>query len=47
MVQPGWPADPNHPEHADQIDWIGEEFDPDEFNLDRANTVLAARFKKK
>lgn len=39
-------ADPNHPEHADQIDWIGEEFDPNEFNLDRANTVLAARFKK-
>jgi hypothetical protein len=40
-------ADPNHPEHADQIDWIGEEFDPNEFNLDRANTVLAARFKRK
>jgi hypothetical protein len=40
-------ADPNHPEHADQIDWIGEEFDPNEFNLDCANTVLAARFKKK
>src|SRR5206468_614076 len=21
-------ADPNHPEYADQIDWIGGEFDP-------------------
>lgn len=40
-------ADPNHPEHADQIDWIGEEFEPNEFNLERANTVLAARFVKK
>jgi len=39
-------ADPNHPEHADQVDWIGEEFDPNEFNLERANTVLAARFEK-
>lgn len=39
-------ADPNHPEHADQLDWIGEEFDPNEFNPERANTALAARFGK-
>jgi hypothetical protein len=39
-------ADPAHPEHAEQIDWIGEEFDPDDFDLERANTVLAARFRK-
>ena len=36
-----------HPEHAEQIDWTGEEFNPDEFDLERANTVLAARFRKK
>src|SRR5450759_2191855 len=40
-------ADPAHPEHAEQTDWTGEEFNPDEFDLERANTVLAARFRKK
>lgn len=40
-------ADPNHPEHEDQLDWVGGEFDPNEFNLEQANTVLAARFGKK
>jgi hypothetical protein len=40
-------ADPDHPEHADQIDWIGEEFEPNEFNVEHANTVLAATFAKK
>jgi hypothetical protein len=40
-------ADPKHPEYADQVHWIGEEFDPNEFNLERANSVLAARFGKK
>jgi hypothetical protein len=39
-------ADPDHPEHADQIDWIGEEFEPNEFDLERANTLLAASFAK-
>src|ERR1035437_10391333 len=39
-------ADPAHPEHAEQIDWTGEEFDPDEFDRQLANTVLAARFRK-
>ena len=38
-------ADPNHPEYADQIDWIGGEFDPNEFNLAHANALLAARFR--
>nr|WP_296910465.1 plasmid pRiA4b ORF-3 family protein [Thiocapsa sp.] len=40
-------ANPANPEHTEQIDWIGEEFDPEEFNLDLANTLLAAQFKKK
>jgi hypothetical protein len=39
-------ADPAHPEHAERIDWIGDEFDPDEFHPDLANILLAARFKK-
>jgi hypothetical protein len=41
-----WPT-PTPPEHASQIDWIGEDFDPDEFSHERANTVLAAQFKRK
>jgi len=36
-------ADPAHPEH---IDWIGQEFDPDAFDLELAHTLLAARFRK-
>lgn len=40
-------ADPAHPERAERIDWIGEEFNPDEFDLELASTVLAARFRKK
>ncbi|MER8930647.1 plasmid pRiA4b ORF-3 family protein [Mesorhizobium sp. M0915] len=40
-------ANPTHPEHVERIDWIGEKFNPDEFDLEHANTVLAARFTKK
>jgi hypothetical protein len=40
-------ADPNHPEHAEQVDWIGNEFGPNEFDLEDANAALAARFAKK
>jgi hypothetical protein len=40
-------ADPAHPEHAQRIEWIGEEFDPEEFDIELANIALAARFKKK
>ena len=39
-------ADPTHPEHAERIDWLGEAFDPDKFDLERANTMLANRFRK-
>lgn len=33
---------PDHPEHADQIEWIGHEFDPEKFDLDAVNTPLRA-----
>ena len=39
-------ADPKHPEHAEQLEWIGEEFDPDAFVIETANTMLAAQFKR-
>ena len=40
-------ADPSHPEHAEQTEWLGEGFDPEAFDLDRTNAALAARFKTK
>lgn len=37
-------ADPGHPEHADQIEWIGEDFDPEEFSVIGTDAIIAARF---
>lgn len=39
-------ADPGHPERAEQLEWIGEEFDPDAFVIENANAMLAAQFKR-
>jgi len=33
--------DPNHPEHEMFIEWIGEDFDPKEFDLEKVNEILA------
>ena len=38
-------ADPKHPEHAEKVEWIGEDFDPEIFDIDSANAMLAAMFK--
>lgn len=40
-------ADKSHPEHAEQIDLLGEDFDPEAFSIDTANRILAARFRRK
>lgn len=32
--------DVNHPEHADTLEWIGEDFDPEEFDLEAVNSLL-------
>jgi len=40
-------ADPTHPEHADRRAWLGEDFDPDEFDVDAANADVANRFGRK
>jgi Plasmid pRiA4b ORF-3-like protein len=40
-------ADPTHPEHAEQIEWIDEDFDPNEFSIENANVMLNARFNRK
>lgn len=39
-------ADPTHREHAEQIEWLGEEFDPEEFSAEFANTMLATQFTR-
>jgi hypothetical protein len=32
--------DPEHPEHNDMLEWIGEDFDPEAFDLDSINQDL-------
>jgi hypothetical protein len=32
--------DPNHDEHDEYLDWIGGEFDPEEFELDEVDAGL-------
>ena len=39
-------ADPAHPEHAERCEWLGEDFDPDDFNPEIADATLAARFSR-
>ncbi len=33
-------ADPENPEHADRIEWIGGEFDAEKFSVETANRLL-------
>jgi hypothetical protein len=39
-------ADPAHPERAERLEWLGEEFDPDDFTVELADAALAARFNR-
>ena len=32
--------EPEHPEHEDYLEWIGGDFDPDEFDLNETNRIL-------
>jgi len=34
-------ADPNHEEYEDMIDWLGEDFDPEGFDMEEVNDILA------
>jgi hypothetical protein len=34
-------ADENHPEHEMYLDWLGDEFDPEEFDLEAINQQLS------
>jgi hypothetical protein len=33
-------ADPEHPEHEELLEWVGGEFDPEQFDLAEANAAL-------
>lgn len=32
--------DPNHPEHDERLEWLGEDFDPEAFHLEAINRAL-------
>ena len=32
--------DPDHPEHEEYLEWAGEDFDPEAFDLDEVNRAL-------
>ncbi len=34
-------ADPDSDDHEDMVEWLGEKFDPDAFDLEEVNAVLA------
>jgi hypothetical protein len=34
-------ADPNHPEYAERLEWMGEDFDPEYFQIDEINALFA------
>lgn len=37
--------DPEHPEHEDSLEWVGDFFDPEYFDIDFANELLEGLFK--
>jgi hypothetical protein len=39
-------VDPTHPDHDDWIVEVGDDFDPETFDIDIVNTVLAARARR-
>jgi len=34
-------SDPKHPDRADRLEWVGEDFDPNVFDIETANADLA------
>ena len=40
-------ANPADPQHEEQREWIGDDFNPEAFSVTKANAALAAVFKRK
>lgn len=40
-------ADPEHPEHEDLSEWVGDDFDPDAFDLNAVNRALTKLKRRK
>ena len=38
--------DPEHPQHEEQLEWVGEEWNPDAFSLDDVNQWLHGRRRR-
>jgi len=38
---------PDHPEHAEMLEWIGGRFDPESFSLEDINAKLKSKFRQK
>jgi hypothetical protein len=38
-------SDANHPDHEDMLEWLGGEFDPEEFDLEQINKDLAEYYR--
>lgn len=34
-------ADSNHEEHEERLEWLGDDFDPEDFDIDEVNAILA------
>ena len=39
-------GDPAHPEREERLEWIGDDFDPEEFDVSVADKRLATRFRR-
>ncbi|MBI4192690.1 MAG: plasmid pRiA4b ORF-3 family protein [Betaproteobacteria bacterium] len=39
-------SDSSHPEHAEMLEWLGDEFDPERFDISETNSILA-RMKRR
>ncbi|HEY1932080.1 MAG TPA: plasmid pRiA4b ORF-3 family protein [Acetobacteraceae bacterium] len=37
-------ADPDHPEHEERLEWLGGEFDPEEFEVAAADAAVGSTF---
>jgi len=39
--------DPKHEQHEELLEWVGEEWDPDQFSIDRVNRVFASMKRRR